>query len=326
MQILNRMKILSILLLTVLVTSCSGKDVKTLQPGEKPKTLVRFATTAGNLPLNFGIKKGYFAEQGIDLKIVTISGGPASVTAAASGEADFGGMGSPILVGIAAGVPITIVASPPHSGENFVLVSKPHYKNFAELKGKVVSPGNVGGGSSDAFLMIAKAKGFKSSDFQLMNAGPSANSLAALQTGRVEAIIASEVVGVKAELEGFGKILEHAVDYFGHYQHSFVFATNSFIKEKPEAVRAFLVAYRKTLEYIKAHPEEAIQFAVTELQQEERSYRKVYEKEIPTWDTTGKVDFVGTDNALKILKELGDINPQVQITAKQIVDERFLTK
>ncbi len=326
MQILNRIKILSLFLLPWLVTGCASKAETAAVQGEKPKTLIRFATTAGNLPLNFGIKKGYFAEEGIDLKIVTIAGGPASVTAAASGEADFGGMGSPILVGIAAGVPITIVASPPHSGENFVLIAKPQYKSFAELKGKTVSPGNVGGGSSDAFVMIAKAKGFKSSDFQLMNAGPSANSLAALQAGRVEAIIAGEVVGVKAELEGFGKILERAVDYFGHYQHSFIFATNSFIKEKPEAVRGFLAAYRKTLEYIKAHPDEAIQFAVKELQQDEKPYTKVYQKEIPQWDTTGRIDFVGTDNAIKILKELGDINPDVQITARQIVDEQFLTK
>ena len=108
--------------------------------------------------------------------------------------------------------------------------------------------------------------------------------------------------------------------------YSFIFASNRFIKEKPDAVRGFLAAYRKTLEYIKAHPDEAIQFAVTELQQDEKPYRKVYEKEIPTWDTSGKTDFVGTDNAIKILKELGDIAPDVQITAKQIVNEQFLTK
>ena len=71
---------------------------------------------------------------------------------------------------------------------------------------------------------------------------------------------------------------------------------------------------------------EAIQFAVTELQQDEKPYRKVYEKEIPTWDTSGKTDFVGTDNAIKILKELGDIPLSAQITAKQIIDEQFLTK
>jgi NitT/TauT family transport system substrate-binding protein len=314
-------------LVAVFVTGCTKKNEKLAAQNVRPPSVIRFANIGGtNLPLNFGLKKGFFAEQGIDLKIVSLPSGPACVTAAASGEADLGVVGSPILVGIAAGVPITIVASPPHAGENFLLISKPQYKSFAELKGKAVSPGNVGGGSSDAFLMIAKAKGFKSSDFQLVNSGASANSLAALQAGRVEAIIGSELVGVKAELEGFGKILERAEEYFGHYQHSFIFASHLFIKEKPDAVRGFLVAYRKTLEYIKAHPDEAIRFAVTELQQDEQPYRKVYGKEIPTWDTSGKIDFVGTDNAIKILKELGDINPQVQITAKQIVDERFLTK
>ena len=326
MAIVSRMNMLALIMMSAFLTGCVKKVENLDLLKNKSKTVIRFATGSGNLPLNFGIKKGFFAEQGIDLKIVALAGGPASVTAAASREADFGGVGSPILVGIAAGVPITIVASPPHAAQNFVLISKSQYKNFAELKGKAVSPGNVGGGSSDAFITIAKAKGFKSSDFQVINTGTSANSLAALQAGRVEAIIAPEVTGVKAELEGFGKILEHAVDYFGHYQHSFIFATNRFIKEKPEAVRAFLVAYRKTLEYIKAHPEEAIKFAVTELQQDEKPYTKVYQKEIPKWNTTGKVDFEGTDNAIKILKELGDIAPDVQITAKQIVNEQFLTK
>ena len=327
MPIVSRLNILLILLFAVFVTGCTRKVEKIPDQNVKAPAVIRFANIGGaNLPLNLGLKKGFFAEQGIDLKIVSLPNGPACVTAAASGEADLGVVGSPILVGISAGVPITIVASPPHAGENFVLISKPQYQSFAELKGKAVSPGNVGGGSSDAFLMIAKAKGFKSSDFQLVNSGQSANSLAALQAGRIEATIGSEILGVKAELEGFGKILERAEKYFGHYQHSFIFASNRFIKEKPDAVRGFLAAYRKTLEYIKAHPDEAIQFAVTELQQDEKPYRKVYEKEIPTWDTSGKTDFVGTDNAIKILKELGDIPSSAQITAKQIIDEQFLTK
>ena len=140
--------------------------------------------------------------------MVCITGGVEAVTAAAAGEADLGGMGSPILVGAAAGVPITIIGAPPASGQHFVLVSKPQYKDFADLKGKPVSPGAPGQGTIQAFNVIAKAKGFKPSDFQYVNAGTSANALAALQAGKVEAIITSEMVGVKAELEGFGKILE----------------------------------------------------------------------------------------------------------------------
>lgn len=326
MQIRLRKKLIPVLLLALFSTACTKKADKPVQQGEKAKTVIRYATSVGNLPINFGIKKGFFAEQGLDVKIVNIAGGVEAVTAAAAGEAEFGGMGSPIIVGAAAGVPITIVGAPPAAGQHFVLVSKPHYKSFAELKGKPVSPGGPGQGTIQAFNVIAKAKGFKPSDFQNVNAGTTANALAALQAGKVEAIITSEITGVKAELEGFGKTLERAADYFGHYQHSFIFATNTFIKEKPEAVRGFLAAYRKTVEYIKANPEEAITYAVKELQQDEVPYRKVYAKEFPNWDTSGRIDFEGTENAIKILKDLGDIDPKNPITAKKIVDEQFLPK
>lgn len=327
MKIKKIFQISLLLIFALLATGCSKAGGKTAdQQAEKPKTVIRYATSLGNLPINFGIKKGFFAEQGIDVKVVTITGGVEAVTAAAAGEAELGGMGSPIVVGAAAGVPITIIGAPPSSGQHFVLVSKPQYKNFAELKGKPVSPGAPGQGTIQAFNVLAKAKGFKPSDFQNVNAGTSANAMAALQAGKVEAVIASETFGVKAQLQGFGKILERTAEYFGRYQHSFIFATNKFIKEKPEAVRGFLAAYRKTVEYIKAHPEEAIQFAVKELQQDEIPYRTVYGKEIPTWDTSGRNDFEGTDNAIKILKDLGEIDPKVQITAKQIIDEQFLPK
>ena len=326
MQRLSIKKFIPLLFLVVLAAGCTGKNEQPAVTGEAQKTLVRYATSAVNLPIAFGIKKGYFAEQGIEVKIVTITGGVEAVTAAAAGEADMGGMGSPILVGAVAGVPITIVGAPPAAGQHFILVSKPQYKSFAELKGKPVSPGAPGQGTIQAFNVIAKAKGFKPSDFQYVNTGTSANALAALQAGKVEAVITSELVGVKAELEGFGKVLERAADYFGHYQHSFIFATNTFIKEKPDAVRKFLAAYRKTVEYLKAHPDEAIAFAVKDLQQDEVTYKKVYAKEIPNWDTSGRIDFVGTEHAINILKDLGDISPNSRVTAQQIVDEQFLAK
>lgn len=307
-----------------LLAGCSQHKESAHDGNGQPKTVIRYATSAGNLPINFGIKKGYFAAEGLDVKVVTVTGGVEAVTAAAAGEAELGGMGSPIIVGAAAGVPIKIIGSPPASGQHFILVSRPQYKSLADLKGKPISPGAPGQGTIQAFNVIARAKGLKLSDFQNVNAGSTGTALAALQAGKVEAVITTETTGVKAELEGFGKVLERAADYFGHYQHSFIFATNRFLQEKPDAVRAFLRAYRTTVEYLKAHPDEAIQFAVTELQQDEKPYRAVYGKEIPTWDTSGRVDFEGTDNAIKILKDLKEIDPKVQITAQQIVDESYL--
>ena len=324
MKIKHTFKTIPVFLMLLLATGCSKAGGKTAnQQTEKPKTVIRYATSVGNLPINFGITKGFFAEQGLDVKVVTVSGGVEAVTAAAAGEAELGAWGRPSWW-----VPLQECRSRLSGHRRRWPALCPGLEAPVQETGRIErkagqsrSPGQ---GTIQAFNVIARAKGFKPSDFQNVNAGTTANALAALQAGKVEAIITSETVGVKAELEGFGKMLERAADYFGRYQHSFIFTTNQFIKEKPEAVRGFLAAYRKTVEYLKAHPEEAIQFAIKDLEQDEIPYRTVYGKEIPTWDTSGRIDFEGTENAIKILKELGEIDPKVQITAKQIVDEQFL--
>src|ERR1039457_4722801 len=67
MKISRMKKSVTLLLLALLAAGCTKKADKPLQQGEAPKTLIRYATSIGNLPINFGIKKGFFAEQGLDV-------------------------------------------------------------------------------------------------------------------------------------------------------------------------------------------------------------------------------------------------------------------
>jgi len=317
-----------ILIITLLV-ACSRKEEKSVgaaQQTGKPLTVIRFATLPGDLPISLGLKKGFFADQGIDVKFVNVNGGVEAVTAAAAGEAELGAMGTPVIIGAAAGVPIKIVGSPTSPGQPFVLIANQRYKSLADLKGKPVIAGKPGQGTIQAFNYIVRAKGLKPTDFQLVTADGVAAALAALQSGKVDAVIGMEISGAKAEAEGFGKVIERAAEYFGHYQHSYTFATEKIIKEKPEVVKGFLAAYRKSVEYIKAHPDEAIRFGIDELHHDKTAFSAVYAKEIPTWDASGRVDLEGTDNAIRILKELGEIDPNNKITARQIMDEQFLPK
>jgi NitT/TauT family transport system substrate-binding protein len=285
---------------------------------------VRFAVGATSIPVPFGISKGFFAEHGIAVRLLHVPGGVEAVTAAAADEVDAGSYGSPIVVGAAAGVPIRIVASPPAPGQHFVLVARPGYFTVADLRGKRVSPGGPGQGTRQAFDVIARAHGLAPSDFQRVDAGDTAVSLAALQSGSVDAVLTTELHAYKAEAEGFGKVIARAADYFGRYQHSYVFATQRLIDRRPDVLRRFLAGYRKTIAYIKANPGEAIAFGVRELELEEAPLRSVLSREIPTWDPSGQVDLVGTDNAIRILKTLGELDPSVSVTAAQLADLRFL--
>jgi ABC-type nitrate/sulfonate/bicarbonate transport system substrate-binding protein len=323
-------KIVRYLLPLLFLPALAGCTKKTDKPTQgAPKVTVRYATIGvneGSIPLYLGIKKGYFSDQGIDLKILDFQGGVESVTAGAAGEIDIGGVGSPIVVGAAAGVPIKIIGSPVAPGQHFIVVSRPGYSSFKELKGKKVSGGRPGQGTIQAFVTIARGNGLQLSDFQNLDAGFGASAFASLQSGQIEAFLTTEIIAAKAELEGVGKILARASDYFGRYQHSFFFATDRFIAEHPEAVKGFLAGYRKAVEYAQSNPEEAIQFAVKELHLEEKPLRAVLAKQLASWNSSGKVDIEGTENCIKILKELGEIDPKVQVTATQIVDEQFLPK
>lgn len=322
------LKIIQLLSLAVLIAGCT-KSGASAPKKEGQLVKVRLATlgiSEGSIPLYLGIKKGFFSEQGIEVEIRNFSGGSNAATAGASGDVDAGVAGSPILIGAAAGIPYKIIGSPVASRNPFVLVARPNYTTVAELKGKKVSVGKAGNGTRQAFTAIARAHGFKLDDFEQIDAGESGTAFPSLQTGKVEAITTSGMTAAKAEVAGIGKILARAEDVFGKYQHSFFFATDKFIAEKPEVVRGFLAGYRKAAEYAKAHPDEAIRFGIEELKLEEKPLRLVIAKQLPKWEVSGKIDIEGTDNAIKVLKDLGEIDPKNTITARQIIDEQFLSK
>lgn len=314
------------LLIFTITSGCQKGSEKTAQKGSDKPVTVRFSTSkTWCLPFSLGVKKGYFAEQGIDVKLVE-AGGVNIVIAAAAGEADMGAMGSPILIGAATGVPIKIIASPPSTENPFILVARNEYKSVAELKGKKISYGRPGNGTIQAFNFIVKANGLKLEDFQNVDAGAAATSLAALKSGQLDAIVTSEMTAFKAEEEGYGKVIARASDYFGRYQHSYIFATDKFIKEQPDVLRKFLAAFRKSVEYAKSNPEEVAQYGIKDLELEEKPLRHALKREIPKWIADGKVDLVGTNNALKILRELGELDKKGTVTAEQLVDQRFLTQ
>lgn len=323
-------RVVLLLLLAALAAGCSKKPEKRASAGQLQK--IRFASlnvSEASIPIHLAIKKGFFAEQGVELDIKHFlggGGGSESVTALAAGEIDMGSAGTPILVGASAGVPVKIVGSPAHSGQPFILISRPGYNSIKDLKGKKISIGKPGNGTRQAFIAIARANGLDISDFQNFDAGGSGAGFAALQAGSVEAVITTDLNAARAEMEGFGKVLARADHYYGRYQHNFFFASQRFIDQHPEAVKGYLAGYRKAAEYIRANPEEAIRFGVKELELDEKSLHRVLAVQIKSWDSSGKVDLPGTDNAIAKVKELGEIDPKSPLTAVQIVDARFLSQ
>lgn len=324
-------KLFFVLLLAYFVVSaCTKIKQDATEVAQKKLVKIRFGELGigpTNLFIDLGIRKGFFAEQGIDLEVRHFNGGgPETITAAAAGEVEMGSAGSPVIVGISKGVPIRIVASPLIKGNSFVLLGGPDIKTIEELKGKRIGVSSIGGGAHQSLRRIAASKGLTPDQYQVLATGTGGTGYASLQSGKVDAIVSSEPWVTKVEQDGVGKVLANASDYYQNYQHSGIFATQKFIAGNPEAIRGFLKGYRKSAEYAKSNQDELLALATKELQFDDKLLKALYAKNIPLWDTTGSVDLKTLTNTLAILKEVGDLDSTVNLTAEQLVDLRFLPK
>jgi NitT/TauT family transport system substrate-binding protein len=295
--------------------------------GAKPLK-VRYAVLApglSNAHMDLALEKGFYQKNGIDLQILHFSkGGAEAMAAVASGQIDAGNFGSPILTGIAKKIPIKVIASPPIRENSFVLVARNEIKSVADLKGKTVAAGIPGNGTYQAFQKIIKAHGLTIDDFKTTNNTTSNDALLVLQSGKVAAAISNEPTATIIRLRGIGRTIAKAADYFGNYQHSYVFASDAFIKSKPAAVRNLLKTEIESRFYAQKHPEELFAFSQRKYGYEPEVIRQYFQDAFAQWNFDGAVNKEGTRNALKILEELGEAENVDQLKDEEIFDLRFL--
>jgi NitT/TauT family transport system substrate-binding protein len=138
-------------------------------------------------------------------------------------------------------------------------------------------------------------------------------------------VITSEPIVTKLELEGTAHELVKAADVYGKYQHRYVFATDKFIKENPDAVRAVLKAQQEAIEYAKSHKEELIDYAAKQLDLDKTLVKSFYDKSLPEWSTDLAVDVEAAQNAFQILRDLGEIDKSFDSSdATKWYDSSFL--
>jgi ABC-type nitrate/sulfonate/bicarbonate transport system substrate-binding protein len=278
-----------------------------------------------NFIQELAVEKGIFAKHGVDLKVTNfIKGGAEAIAGVAGGELDMGNFGAPILTGISFGLPIKIVGSSPNKGMNFELVARPGINSVKDLKGKVVACGALGGGNHQSLLKILRDNGLTETDVSVVATGGT-DAAMILRSGKVDAVVTGELVRLKAEDDGTGRLLAKARDYYGKYQNGFVFAEDKFIKEHPDTIRNYFLATRESLEYARDHLDEIVDFTVRLTKIKRDLIKNYYLEQIALWDLSFAVDQEGTANAVNFLRELKEVKPNTSFDPKTWIDQRFLS-
>jgi NitT/TauT family transport system substrate-binding protein len=158
-----------------------------------PKETVTFTLNwvpyGEHAPFYYGIQQGYYADEGIDLKIEPGSGSGNTIKAVAQGQTQFGWADTPPLANaISSGMPVKSVGVFLQKGPASIeFLADKNIKSIKDLKGKTVG-GTPGDAMYATFPALLAANGMQPSDVTVVNMD-AANKIAQLAEGQVDAIM-----------------------------------------------------------------------------------------------------------------------------------------
>lgn len=321
-------KAISVLLAAVLIVSllsaCSTKETYHSKDDSSVEmtevTLNEVAHSIFYAPQYVAIEEGYFADEGIDLNLVTGFGADKVMTAVLSGEADIGFMGSESSIYTyqeGANDVIVNFAQLTQRAGNF-LVAREEMPNFTwdDLKGKDVLGGRKGGMPEMVFEYILKQNGIDpSKDLDINQSIDFGSTAAAFSGGQGDFTIEFEPGATTLELEDAGYVVASLGVDSGYVPYTAYSAKSSFMKENPEIIQKFTNALQKGMDYVKEHtPEEiaqviAPQFKETDLNTITTIVKRYYAQD--TWKDNLVFEKESFELLQDILESAGELEERV---------------
>mgnify|MGYP001043368462 CR=1 FL=1 len=290
-------KPLALLLSSILVagalTGCAKPtDKKDSGSSLTPVTLNEVAHSIFYAPMYVAIEEGYFAQEGIDLTLVTGFGADKTMTAVLTDEADIGFMGSESTIYTYAGGTQDYVvnfAQLTQRAGNF-LVSRTPIDNFSwdMLKGTTVLGGRAGGMPEMVFEFILEKNGIDpKTDLTIDQSIDFGSTAAAFSGGQGDFSVEFEPHATSLEAKGDGYVVASLGEDSGYVPYTAFSAKKSYMEKNPELIQSFTNALQKGMDYVKTHTPEEIaktiqpQFEETDLETLTTIITRYYQQD--TW-------------------------------------------
>jgi putative hydroxymethylpyrimidine transport system substrate-binding protein len=205
------------------------------------------------------LNRGYFEDQGLDVKPHVPSDPAAPIKEVAAGRVDLAVSYEPeVLLARDQGLDIEAVAALVDSPlTSLISLPQARIASPSDLEGKTVGTAGIPY-QSDYLETILGSAGLAKSDAREVNVG--LNLLPTLIGGKVDAILGGfrNIEGVDLSLRGLSPAIV-PVDQLGvpTYDELVLVAKKSTVDENPDRIRAFISALARGTTYAAAHPQEA---------------------------------------------------------------------
>jgi len=325
-------KWISLAVAVVLTVTALPATVFAAKDGESKEeltkvTLNEVAHSIFYAPQYVAIEEGYFAEEGLDLTLVTGFGADKTMTAVISGEADIGFMGAEASIYAyqeGATDPVVNFAQLTQRAGNF-LVAREEMPDFTwdDLKDKRVLGGRKGGMPEMVFEYILRNHNIDPATDLEIDFG----STAAAFTGDMSAdfTVEFEPSATALEKEGKGYVVASLGVDSGYVPYTSYSAKTSFLNENPQIIQSFTNALQKGMDYVQNHSPEEIaqvispQFPETDMDTLTTIVNRYYEQD--TWKENLVFEKDSFELLQDILESAGELEKRVDY--EQLITTEF---
>ncbi len=267
-------------------------DTPTAEASEPAGDLIKVRFSAFNgitsAGLRYGVEKGIFKKDGVDLQLVEVDD---KIAALASDSTDIADVNtSQAIVAAHSGAAFKLVASMFRTKGAFHLISNPSIQSIADLKGKTIGIGVKGSGLELTVLEILDQNGIKPEDVTLVANGAYQQAYASLVAGQVDATVIHEPFVTIGEKEGKGKLLALGWEYVPDLNTGVIVASDKIIAENPEAVKRVIQGYVDSYNYAKENWDDYLAWSAKYLNLDEDVVKSAYAREDVIWKNDPDID------------------------------------
>jgi len=271
-------------------------------------------------PLLYGIEKGLYKKEGVDLQFRILRGDLAISAMVNSKDVDYiYGAGTAFLAAVR-GAPVKILS---HDFKSvlFYLMSQPDVQSPKDLKGKKVAVSSLGGTGAVSARASLKALGLDpDKDVTYIVIGAASVRMAAMESGSVEAAIMPVPWNFRMRQKGFKELL-----FAGTVMQqplTGIATTREKIDKNPDQVKKVLRGFLRALRAVRQEKKEVVEFIGRKFNLDPPAAEETYKVVLQTLSEDGTV----SEDALKDLLEQTKKEAGVtrDISLGDIVDYRLL--
>ncbi len=279
------------------------------------------------VPLDIGIKKGFFQKYGVEAESIAFAGDAKMQQAMASDSIEVALGSGPAMAFIVKGAPVKAIAAmagPPLLLTLVVRRDDDTIKTPADLKGKRISVSTAGSLTYWLVSETSRQQGWGPNGIVISPMGATQPQIAALKRKEIDGMVTDISTALTLEREGGMRILMRFGDLVKDFHIHVIFATNKAIAERPDALRNFLKGWFETIAFMRKNKAETVAIAKDVINKDPEITAETYDSLMPMFSDTGHFDRKALGVLAKSYVELKLLDSEPD--PKQLYTETLLPK